>query len=229
MFKRRTSQPVHHRVGYILWPRTGWSRAVRYLGHRVLRLHGSPYAIAAGIACGVAISFTPLISGHFVLAAFFAWLIGGNIVAALIGTAVGNPWTFPFIWLWTFKIGSALGAGAGDTSIAPNFVEVFADLIKALLRFDLSGDFFHKIWAVWWPMMAGSVPTMIVVWLASYLLLRPIVATYQRQRVIRRRRKAVRRAAKAEKRAKKLMADKTAGTVLSATIGRPELKEETGG
>lgn len=229
MFKRRTQQPVHHRVGYVLWPRTGWSRAVRYLGHRVLRLHGTPYTIAAGIACGVAVSFTPLVGGHLVLAAFFAWLIGGNIIAALIGTAMGNPWTFPFIWLWTFKIGSAIGAGAGHTQVAPNFVQVFADLIKALLRFDLGAEFFHKIWAVWWPMMVGSVPTVLVVWLASYLLLRPIVATYQRQRIIRRRRKAARRAARAEKMAGKSTADKTAETVVPATVVRPELKEETGG
>lgn len=162
---------------------------MRYLWHRVLRLHGTPYSIAAGIACGAAVSFTPLVGGHFVLAALTAWLIGGNIIAGLIGTAVGNPWTFPFIWLWTFKLGSGMVGmdRAAGAVVQPDFSQVFADLIEALLRFEFGPAFFHKIWAVWWPMMIGSVPSMIVVWLATYLMLRPVVAAYQHQRVMRRR------------------------------------------
>jgi len=189
MFKRRNQQPVHHRVGNLFWPRIGWGRAFRYLWHRVLRLHGTPYSIAAGIACGAAVSFTPLIGGHFVLAAIAAWLVGGNIVAGLIGTALGNPWTFPFIWLWTFKLGSGMiGVDhATDAAARPDFSQVFADLIEALLRFEFGPAFFHKFWAVWWPMMIGSVPTMLVVWLATYLMLRPMVAAYQHQRIMRRR------------------------------------------
>lgn len=191
MFRRRKQQPVHHRVGNLFWPRIGWGRAARYLWHRVLRLHGTPYSIAAGIACGAAVSFTPLVGGHFVLAALAAWLIGGNIVAGLIGTAVGNPWTFPFIWLWTFKLGSGMvGAPSGaGSAVQPNFAEVFADLIEALLRFELGAAFFHKFWMVWWPMMVGSVPSMIMVWLATYLMLRPVVAAYQHRRIMRRRRR----------------------------------------
>lgn len=229
MFKRRRQQPVHHRVGYILWPRTGWSRAVRYLGHRVLRLHGTPYDIAAGIACGVAVSFTPLVGWHFVLAAFFAWLIGGNIVAALIGTAAGNPWTFPFIWLWTYKLGSAVGAGKGASEVAPNFTQVFADLMKALLRFDFGVGFFDKVWAVFWPMLVGAVPTAILVWLATYLLMRPVVATYQRQRILRRRRKALRRAAKAKKLAEQSAAGDPGAAVVAASADQSEIEEGAGG
>lgn len=217
MFKRRTQQPVHERVGYIFWPRTGWSRAVRYLGHRTLRLHGTPYAIAIGIAWGAAISFTPLIGSHFLLAAFFTWLMGGNMFAALIGTVVGNPWTFPFIWLWTYQLGTAIGAGSGRAVAAPNFTQVFADLMQVLLRFDFGGDFFDKVWAVWWPMMVGSVPNMIVVWLATYFLMRPVVATYQRRRALRRHRKALRREARAKK-----LADEAAAR-------QPGLEGETGG
>ena len=45
--------------------------------HRIKRLPGTPQSIAAGVACGVAASFTPFIGLHFVLAALFAWLVGG--------------------------------------------------------------------------------------------------------------------------------------------------------
>lgn len=191
MFRRRKQQPVHYRVGNLFWPRIGWGRASRYMWHRVLRLHGTPYSIAAGIACGAAVSLTPMVGGHFVLGALLAWAIGGNIVAALIGTAVGNPWTFPFIWLWTYKLGSGM---LGGPTVAkgigkPNFAQVFADLIEALLRFDFGADFLHKFWAVWWPMMVGSLPSAVVVWLAVYVMVQPVIATYQHQRIMRRRRR----------------------------------------
>lgn len=163
---------------------------MRYLWHRVLRLHGTPYSIAAGIACGAAVSFTPLIGGHFVFAALVAWLVGGNIVASLIGTAVGNPWTFPFIWLWTFKLGSGMiGRPAAGVAAPPEFSGVFADLIEGLLRFHFDAAFLHKLWMVWWPMMLGSIPSMIAVWLATYLMLRPVIAAYQHRRMMRRRKR----------------------------------------
>ena len=66
----------------------------------------SPYAIASGFACGAMVSFTPLIGLHFVLAIFLAYMIRGNFIAALIGTIVGNPITFPFIWGLIYKIGT---------------------------------------------------------------------------------------------------------------------------
>ena len=35
-----------------------------------------------------------------------AFVVRGNYLAAAIGTAVGNPWTFPFIWAGTYRLGS---------------------------------------------------------------------------------------------------------------------------
>jgi hypothetical protein len=35
---------------------------------------------------------------HFVLSALLAYIARANIIASAIGTVVGNPWTFPFIW-----------------------------------------------------------------------------------------------------------------------------------
>ena len=73
-------------------------RIISYYKLRLARLPDSNYAISSGFACGGMVSFTPLLGFHFVLAVIFAYLIRGNIIAALIGTVVGNPITFPFIW-----------------------------------------------------------------------------------------------------------------------------------
>ncbi len=45
---------------------------------------GSPYSIAVGVACGVAVSFTPLIGLHFLIAVILAWLLGGTVVIEVV-------------------------------------------------------------------------------------------------------------------------------------------------
>ena len=192
MFRRRKQQPVHHKVGNLIWPQIGFLRSMTYVWHRVGRLHGTPHSIAGGFAAGAAVSFTPFVGSHFVLAVLLSWLTRGNIVAGLLGTAIGNPWTFPFIWLWIYELGRRMGAGeAGETK--PDALAIVVDLPgvvgRALLSFDIDWAYLDNLWAVLWPMMVGSVPTFILVWLAIYLFLKPLVATYQVKRIARRRRK----------------------------------------
>ena len=74
-----------------LWPRTGWRRAGHYLVTRVKRMPGTPRGIAAGVATGVAVSLTPFVGLHLLLALGLAYLAGGNLLAAALGTLVGNP------------------------------------------------------------------------------------------------------------------------------------------
>ena len=114
LFKPRKPRSILYRARNILWPRAGWGRTLSYLRHRVARLPGTPESIAIGLACGIAVSFTPLIGFHFLVAALLAWVMGGNFLASALGTAFGNPWTFPLIWLWIYKLGTwILGAEAG--------------------------------------------------------------------------------------------------------------------
>ena len=81
------------------------TRFISYYKLKLARLPASPHAIAAGFACGSMVSFTPLLGLHFLLAIVFAYIIRGNYVAALLGTIVGNPITFPFIWGLIYKVG----------------------------------------------------------------------------------------------------------------------------
>ncbi len=170
-----------------------------YIWHRVGRLHGTPHSIAGGFAAGVAVSFTPLVGSHFVLAALLAWMTRSNIVAGLLGTAVGNPWTFPFIWVWIYELGRGMGAGEAARA-KPDALAIIVDLPgvmgRALLSFDVDWAYLDNLWAVLWPMIVGSIPTVVGVWLVTYLMLKPMVATYQVRRITRRRRKqeAARRA-----------------------------------
>lgn len=119
MFRRRKNRSLLTKIREFVWPSIGWRRAATYFAHRVRRLPGTPESIAAGLACGVAISFTPFIGFHFLLAALLSWIIGGNLLASAIGTAAGNPWTFPFIWAWIYTAGHwILGTGGAEEGIA---------------------------------------------------------------------------------------------------------------
>lgn len=178
MFKRRNPLPFHQRAGAILWPRGGWRRSGTYVAHRLRRLPGTPYRIAAGFASGAAISFTPFIGLHFVLAVALAALVRGNIIAAAIGTVVGNPWTFPFIWLWTYSLGCWVLGGHGLTALPENlsFQHIFDNPLEVLL-----------------PMVVGGIPTAAVAWVVFFWPLQRTVAEYQKARR-RRLRKRLRRA-----------------------------------
>lgn len=192
MFRRRKQQPVHHRVGNLIWPRIGFRRSATYVWHRIGRLHGTPHSIAGGFAAGAAVSFTPFVGGHFILAAIVALMTRSNVVAGLLGTAVGNPWTFPFIWFWTYELGRRMGVGGGNVA-KPDFVAIFTDLpsvaVKAAISLDVDAAYLDNVWAVLWPMMIGSIPTFIAVWMVFYFALRPVVASYQLRRIARRDRK----------------------------------------
>ncbi len=165
LFKPRTPRTILYRARNIVWPRAGWSRTLSYLRHRVARLPGSPESIALGLACGIAISFTPLIGFHFLVAALLAWAMGGNFLASALGTAFGNPWTFPLIWLWIFKLGTwILGAEA----------DVSEELTQATIR--------DNVFDIFLPMLVGGIPTAIVVWFGSYYPLKYVIRSYRRAR-----------------------------------------------
>ncbi|MGU9962083.1 MAG: DUF2062 domain-containing protein [Candidatus Puniceispirillales bacterium WSBS_2018_MAG_OTU23] len=102
-----------------IWPRKGFVRGWLYLVMRILRLRSSDYSLAAGLAAGVAVSFTPFIGFHIFFAIGLAWRIRGNIITAMIGTIIGNPLTFPFIWVLIYSIGSlVLGVDAVDVDVS---------------------------------------------------------------------------------------------------------------
>ncbi|PPR66964.1 MAG: hypothetical protein CFH02_01559, partial [Alphaproteobacteria bacterium MarineAlpha3_Bin1] len=115
-----------------------------------------------------------------------AWIIRTNILAAAIGTAVGNPWTFPFIWTWLYQSGSWLTSSDRPEGMkTPKFTEIFGHMMEGLLRFDMQ-YLMETAGPVFWPMLVSSIPTGIVVWLVFYLPLKYMVRGYQKRRQRRR-------------------------------------------
>ena len=139
-------------------------RITSYYWLRLARLPGSTYAISAGFACGSMVSFTPLLGLHFFLAIFFAFLIRGNFIAALLGTAVGNPITFPFIWGLIYNIGAFL-TSKSTVNIQS---EISLDLIL------------NETYEVFIPMLLGGAIIALPIWLLSYFIIYSLIASFKK-------------------------------------------------
>lgn len=178
MFKRRTAPTLFSRLFGFLWPQMGWRRATSYHWHRLKRIPGTPESIAMGFACGAAASMMPFMGFHFILSAILAWLLRGSIIASAIGTVVGNPWTFPFIWLGTYEIGKAiLGVDYAIEGEQP-FVQMFGGLYQSVRTFD-GTLFVEKVMPILVPMVAGSIPVSLLVGISFYfVVLNPIRAVH---------------------------------------------------
>ncbi len=182
MFRRRIKLTLRRRVRNFVWPRMGWWRWLRYAVHRVGRLPHTPYAIAAGLACGAAFSMTPFMGLHFLLGAGLAWVMRASIIAAAAGTALGNPWTFPLIWALTYRLGR-LVIGPPTTEAAPGE--------PARLEISLS-TLMEQPHELLLPMAIGGLICLPVVWLAVFVPCYYLIERYQSLRRRRLRRKQLR-------------------------------------
>lgn len=129
---------------------------------------------------------------HFLFAAVFAWLINGNIMAALLATFFGNPLTFPFIAAVSMEMGSWI-LGMPPIPL-PFVVSAFSDAaielwrnILAIFTADINhwsglGVFFRRVFV---PYLVGGLIPGLVTAVAFYFLSNPLLSAYQKARVAR--------------------------------------------
>ncbi len=168
IFKRRDPLGLFKRLRDLMAPRKGWRRGFAYIGRRVQRLPDTPHRIALGFACGVMASFTPLFTLHFIVAAVFALLVRGNVLASALGTFVGNPLTFPFIagaalTLGNWMLGHNIDPGKFHVGLVFSNFDKFLDTI-------------------FWPYLLGGLAPGLLASGVIYALLRPLIAAYQNRR-----------------------------------------------
>lgn len=215
MFKRRDKLPIWETVLRVLWPRGGWGRAAVYVKHRLRRLPDTPRKISRGIMAGVFTTFTPFYGLHFIIAAFVAWVLRGNVMAALLGTFFGNPLTYVPIGVVSLNLGHwVLGTEMDrevDESIFGKFFGAGEDLFwntwyavsGQAVDWSATRIFWHD---VFYPWLVGGIVPGIFTGLAAYTISLPLIEAYQRRRRGRLkkkldeiRRKAAQRAAEKKK------------------------------
>lgn len=190
VFKRRERRPVWAIIWESVWPKGGWGRAATYVTHRLRRLPDEPHRIARGIFAGVFISFTPLFGFHLILAGLIAWMLRGNILAALLATFAGNPLTTPLVAISSVQIGHWMLGYEGAIQLSAIFaafsqaaLELWANF-RAIFTADVThwdqlAVFFRTIFL---PYLIGGIAPGIAVSAVFYYVSIPLVRGYKKLR-----------------------------------------------
>ncbi len=180
MFAARVKPSFGRRLREFCWPSIGVRRAWAYRMHRLARLDVSPHTLAIGFAAGAFASFTPFIGLHFILAAVVALVVRGNLLASAVGTVVGNPVTFPFIWIASYNVGALL---LGIKAKAE--VTITTDASVGLFSHG-PVDFLVMLWRsvepVIWPMVLGGLPLGLLCGTACYVLVYGTLSKFKARR-----------------------------------------------
>ena len=105
------------------------------------------------------------------LATQVAYLIRGNIVAALLGTIVGNPVTFPFIWGLIYKVGAFV--------ISTKHIEFNNEINFNMI--------ITQTYEIFLPMLLGGAILAIPVWLITYILTHSFISSYKKSKIKKNR------------------------------------------
>ncbi len=178
----------------LLWPRGGWGRAAQYVRHRLTRLPDPPHRIARGIFAGVFTTFTPFYGLHFLVAGVLAWLLRGNILAALLSTFFGNPLTYVPIGVAALNTGYWL-LGVENGRVGP---EHHGGLVEKFVK--AGQDLWNNLWAVFqgdpvswrdlgifydevfYPYMIGGILPGILCGIVAYYVSLPLITAYKNRR-----------------------------------------------
>lgn len=91
-----------------VWPRGGLGRAWHQRVLQLTRLEASPVAVALGLAVGVFMAFQPIIGFQMLLAGAVALAFRASVGAAMLGTFIGTPATWPFMWVASYWLGATV-------------------------------------------------------------------------------------------------------------------------
>lgn len=204
VFKRRQQHTFWQRVGAMLWPRTGWRRAGQYLWHRVVRLPDDPRRVARGAFAGVFACFGPYLFHDYVIAIGLAWILRGNIFAALVASCINNPLTLPFFAVLSVGLGQqilGIGEGLPSWQIVSSFAAAAAEMWHNITALFMPHDvrwvslrlFFSRIYL---PYLLGGTIIGTGAGLVAYGSVLSLVRAYRglRSARLRDRSEALRRA-----------------------------------
>ncbi len=125
-------------------------RVLRLFKLKIYRIRDFPEAVAIGLSWGVAVSFTPLLGFHLIICYLGTWLMRGNLIAATVGTIIGNPLTFPFLFYINYKIGLSF-------------------FYKPLNNYEFKVQFFiNNFEELFYPTLLGSLPIAFIIWFITY-------------------------------------------------------------
>jgi len=163
-----------------------WRAGLHLAVRRLSSLRASPHEIALGCAAGAFASITPLLGVQTLLAVAVALLLRASIPAAIIGTFVGNPLSWPFIWASTYAMGLKIMGIEGvldPSTFERNMLLLWGALIERSPQ--LLDTTAALLWPLLLPMLAGSLPIGLLTAAIVYYISRNVVRAWRVRRMTR--------------------------------------------
>ena len=181
IFKRRDKRSILKKIRDFAIPKKGWFRVFEYFVHRIRRIPDTAHKISLGLVCGIFASFLPAFGFHFFISGFLAYLLKGNILAALLGTFFGNPISFPIIAGVSINLGQyILGRNSTDLqSLSFSWVSFKASLSLQNINWYFFREFLDDIV---FPYLLGGVIIGLATSITCYFVLKPLIRAYQLNR-----------------------------------------------
>ncbi len=159
-------------------------QSVRVVTRRLMRLRATPHEIALGCAAGAFVSITPLLGVQTLIAILLATLLRASVPAAVLGTFVGNPLSWPFIWASTYAMGLQIVGFDGvfdPAAFQKNFLVLWAAVLERSPH--ILDATTALLWPLVWPMLAGSIPLGLLVGSVVYYISRNLVRAWRFRRM----------------------------------------------
>lgn len=170
------------------WPfnTAALSKKLRLFWRRVLLLRATPHEVALGFAIGVFCACTPFLGVQTLLAFALAFVLRVSMPAAILGTFISNPLSWPAIWSGSY-IAGALLLGQ-DPAYAADHLTDTANALGATLSapspetLNAAVDYLSPIVE---PMVVGGLLVGLIAAIFSYYPTRRAVRVFQRHRGLR--------------------------------------------
>jgi hypothetical protein len=154
---------------------------LRYFWRRLLQVRATPHEVALGFAIGVFTACTPFLGVQTILACALAFGFRVSMPAAVLGTFVGNPLSWPAIWAASYVSGALLLGQ--DPTYAANHLSETANVLGATLMApspETLGAAVDNLSPIAEPMMVGGVLVGLIAAVFSYYPTRRAVRLFQR-------------------------------------------------
>ena len=127
----------------------------------------TPQRAALSLACGVFISFSPLVGFQIALALALGWAFRLNRVLLIVGLCSNVPWVTPAYYAATTEAAAWLMGVAPPSQLAGRFTELLGHSV-------FGGEFWRQLLLLvrplFWPFVVGSFLAAGALALAAYAL-----------------------------------------------------------
>jgi len=161
----------------------------RWLYRRVVKLQGSPHAIARGMALGVIFGNLMPPGLQLVTGIPVTVLLGGNVLAMIAGTFVSNPFTYVALYLFNCRVGEVVLNGLGAEIHLGTDLRAAVQSVRALRIHEFFAERLEPLLSCW---VAGGLLMGLAESVPAYYLMHVIVVEVRKLRSFARARRAAR-------------------------------------